>query len=50
VLRRAGRQGDLGDDIDGQSADLGDLLAAGDGDEVAVPEDGYEACRDYQYK
>jgi hypothetical protein len=36
----AGREGDLGDDVDGQAADVGDLLAAGDGDEVAVAEDG----------
>jgi hypothetical protein len=40
LLGGAGREGDLGDDVDGQAADVGDLLAAGDGDEVAVAEDG----------
>lgn len=43
-LARAGRQRDIRYDVDGEAADLGDLLAAGDRYEVAKAGDGEEAC------
>ena len=44
ILRSTRRKGDFGYNIDRLAANLGNLLAASNRNEVTVPEDGEDAC------